>query len=118
MDQRSLVSILAGCSPTIRIGLDSVWKRCELRHPQQNGLLARESKGFRGAMIGIDLFSGAGGMSLGAGQAGIDVKVAVELSASAFATYSRNHPNGTIDDAAWREFAQVILGSNEFQFVD
>jgi DNA (cytosine-5)-methyltransferase 1 len=47
-------------------------------------------------MIGIDLFSGPGGMSLGAAQAGVDVKVAVELSASAFATYSRNHPEGMI----------------------
>ena len=31
---------------------------------------------------------------------------------------SHNHPGGKIDEAAWREFAQVILGSNEFQFVD
>ena len=26
--------------------------------------------------------------------------------------------NAPIADAAWRQFAQVILGSNEFQFVD
>src|SRR4051812_37538140 len=44
-------------------------------------------------MIGIDLFSGAGGMSLGAEWAGITVKLAVELDASAFMTYARNHPN-------------------------
>jgi DNA (cytosine-5)-methyltransferase 1 len=44
-------------------------------------------------MIGIDLFSGAGGMSLGAEWAGVTVKLAVELEASAFSTYARNHPN-------------------------
>ena len=47
-------------------------------------------------MIGVDLFSGAGGMSLGATQAGVDVKIAVELNQSAFATYSTNHPGGLI----------------------
>ena len=29
-------------------------------------------------MIGVDLFSGAGGLSLGAKQAGIDVKLAIQ----------------------------------------
>jgi DNA (cytosine-5)-methyltransferase 1 len=47
-------------------------------------------------MIGIDVFSGAGGMSLGATQAGISVKLAVELSPSAFQTYSKNHPEGVV----------------------
>lgn len=47
-------------------------------------------------MIGIDFFSGAGGMSLGAAQSGVEVKLAVELNASAFATYGRNHPKGLI----------------------
>ncbi len=44
-------------------------------------------------MIGVDLFSGAGGMSLGAEWAGVKVKLALELEQSAFSTYSRNHPN-------------------------
>ncbi len=44
-------------------------------------------------MIGIDLFSGAGGMSLGAIQAGIDVVVAVESDPHAVCTYSKNHPD-------------------------
>lgn len=43
-------------------------------------------------MIGIDLFAGAGGMSLGAADAGIDVRLSVELDRDAFATYARNHP--------------------------
>jgi len=44
-------------------------------------------------MIGIDLFAGAGGMSLGAAWAGVNVKLAVELEKSAFDTYSHNHPD-------------------------
>ena len=42
-------------------------------------------------MIGIDLFSGAGGMSLGARQAGIDVQQVVEADKYAAATYLENH---------------------------
>jgi DNA (cytosine-5)-methyltransferase 1 len=44
-------------------------------------------------MIGIDLFSGAGGMSLGAEMAGLKTKLAVDFDASAFATYAHNHPD-------------------------
>ncbi|KDE41401.1 DNA-cytosine methyltransferase [Nitrincola lacisaponensis] len=42
-------------------------------------------------MIGIDLFSGAGGMSLGARLAGIDVQIAVEADPHAATTYLHNH---------------------------
>lgn len=42
-------------------------------------------------MIGVDLFAGAGGMSLGARQAGIDVQIVVEADPHAAATYQRNH---------------------------
>ena len=42
-------------------------------------------------MIAIDLFSGAGGMSLGATLAGVEVCYAVEANAHACATYSNNH---------------------------
>ena len=44
-------------------------------------------------MIGIDLFSGAGGMSLGAALAGVEVKVAVESDRFAGETFAKNHPN-------------------------
>jgi len=44
-------------------------------------------------MVGVDLFAGAGGMSLGAVQAGIDVRVAVEADGHAAGTYALNHPN-------------------------
>lgn len=49
-----------------------------------------------GNYIGIDLFSGAGGMSEGAISAGIDVRVAVEIDKYAAMTYRANHPNTTL----------------------
>ncbi len=47
-------------------------------------------------MIGIDIFSGAGGMSMGAIMAGIDVKVAVESDINAANTFKENHPNAEV----------------------
>lgn len=44
-------------------------------------------------MQGIDLFSGAGGMSIGAIASGIDVRYAVEIDKWAAATFSINHPS-------------------------
>lgn len=44
-------------------------------------------------MTGIELFSGAGGMSAGAAMAGIDIKLAVEIDRYAAATYACNHKN-------------------------
>lgn len=41
--------------------------------------------------VGIDLFCGAGGLSLGAETAGIDVRIAIEYDRSAATTYKRNH---------------------------
>lgn len=42
---------------------------------------------------GIDIFSGAGGLSLGAEMAGFQVKFAVEKDKNAAATYKHNHSN-------------------------
>jgi DNA (cytosine-5)-methyltransferase 1 len=42
-------------------------------------------------MIGIEVFSGAGGMSVGAHLAGIDIKLAIEIDPHAAYTYSLNH---------------------------
>jgi DNA (cytosine-5)-methyltransferase 1 len=47
-------------------------------------------------MIGIDLFAGAGGLSLGAVQAGIDVKLAIENDPYSIETYTNNHPYTTV----------------------
>ena len=41
-------------------------------------------------MKAIDLFSGAGGLSLAAHQCGIDVIAAIELDTAATITYQRN----------------------------
>ncbi len=46
-------------------------------------------------MIGIDLFCGAGGLSLGAIQAGINLRLAIDLDPYAIATYRHNHKKTT-----------------------
>ena len=45
---------------------------------------------------GIDLFAGAGGLSLGAQMAGIDVDLAIEQDPHAAATYALNHPGAKL----------------------
>ena len=40
---------------------------------------------------GVDIFSGAGGLSLGAEMAGITMRFAIEVNESAAKTYKRNH---------------------------
>ena len=47
-------------------------------------------------LIGIDLFAGAGGLSLGAEMAGISMRYAVEADAYAAASYKRNFKNATV----------------------
>src|SRR5580693_1753603 len=47
-------------------------------------------------MIGVDLFCGAGGMTLGAKLAGVNVVFAVEADPHAARTYTTNHPEVTL----------------------
>lgn len=47
-------------------------------------------------MQAVDVFSGAGGMSIGAALAGIDVKYAIENDPHAAATYSANHADTVV----------------------
>lgn len=47
-------------------------------------------------MIGVELFSGPGGMGLGAKMAGIDVRLAVEKDPYAAQTYLANHKTTTV----------------------
>ncbi|MCY4288229.1 MAG: DNA cytosine methyltransferase [Aestuariivita sp.] len=54
-------------------------------------------------MNGIEFFSGAGGLSLGAEQAGISVSCAVEISPTAAASYRRNHPKVKVIERDIRE---------------
>jgi DNA (cytosine-5)-methyltransferase 1 len=58
-------------------------------------------------IIGIDLFSGAGGMSLGAELAGVTIKYAIEKNAYAAQTYYQNHPNTTVLNIDIREFISI-----------
>lgn len=46
--------------------------------------------------VGVDIFSGAGGLSLGAEMAGVEVRFAVERDESAAETYRYNHPDTTM----------------------
>jgi len=55
-----------------------------------------DSKDTRRRPIGVDLFSGAGGMSLGFEQAGFDVVAAVEVDPVHAAVHEFNFPNSSI----------------------
>lgn len=67
--------------------------------------------------IGIDIFSGAGGLSLGAEMAGFDIRLAVEKDKCAAETYRRNHPatvllEGDIHDIDPREHLNLLPNEN------
>lgn len=49
-----------------------------------------------GSIVAVDLFSGPGGLTLGAKQAGFGVHAAVELDPNCWATYEQNHPEVTL----------------------
>lgn len=53
----------------------------------------------------IDIFSGAGGMSLGAKMAGITVDIAVEFDKDAAATFQFNHPKCEVFDKDISKFS-------------
>jgi DNA (cytosine-5)-methyltransferase 1 len=60
-------------------------------------------------MIGIDLFSGCGGMTTGASLAGIRVKYAVEIDANAARTYQQNHPAVQMFNIDIRKFRTELV---------
>jgi DNA (cytosine-5)-methyltransferase 1 len=61
--------------------------------------------------IGIDLFAGAGGLSLGFEQAGFDIKAAVELDPIHAATHEFNFPNCKTICRSVRELSGVDIRS-------
>lgn len=58
-------------------------------------------------MIGIEIFSGAGGMSTGALMAGVDVKAAIDIDSEALNTFGFNHPNATTINSDIRRIKKI-----------
>lgn len=57
----------------------------------------------------ISLFAGAGGCSLGFGQAGYDVRFATDLDAGAVESYRRNFPGTPCEAADIRQLSADSL---------
>ncbi|GAB6013396.1 DNA cytosine methyltransferase [Viscerimonas tarda] len=68
-------------------------------------------------MIGFDIFSGAGGMSLGASLAGVDVKVAIDIDKWASDTYRLNHKNTYMINADIRKIIELPIKKDNKQTV-
>ena len=62
-------------------------------------------------MLAIDLFSGAGGMSLGAKQAGVKTIQAVEIDPHACATFRHNFPKVSLFQGDIRKYSPPVLPS-------
>jgi DNA (cytosine-5)-methyltransferase 1 len=60
-------------------------------------------------IIGVDLFAGAGGLSLGASMAGIDVRLAVEKDYYAAGTYKLNHPETVMENIDINELEKIDI---------
>jgi len=58
------------------------------------------------ALVAVDIFSGAGGLTLGLKRAGFRVAAAVEIEKHAFTTYKTNHP----DVLAFKQDIRTIEG--------
>lgn len=68
-------------------------------------------------MLGIDLFSGAGGMSVGAQLAGVEVLHAVEADFYAAQTYTYNHPDVNVIQSDIREVTGLVIPDTNEELV-
>lgn len=68
-------------------------------------------------MVGLEIFSGTGGMSLGALMAGIDVKVAIDIDKWACETYKSNHEKTTVINADIREIKRIPIKKGRKQSI-
>jgi DNA (cytosine-5)-methyltransferase 1 len=88
--------------------------RSRQTNPKPSGIVAGNPtphSSVNNNMIGFDLFSGAGGMSLGAIASGVEVKLAVDSDLYATATYQANHPEvdvQTCDIASFNDISVTI----------
>lgn len=83
--------------------------------PQQKTGNALQSPIF----VGLDVFAGAGGMTLGAKLAGIKVAACVEKDRSAAGTYKHNHPEVEVfsrDIKGWGDLPSAPSGSVKILF--
>lgn len=67
--------------------------------------------------LGIDLFSGAGGMSVGAAKAGVSIRMAVEADPNAGATYAHNHPGVKLINGDVRRVRSFYVRAGRAQVV-
>lgn len=63
-------------------------------------------------LYGIDIFSGAGGLSLGAEMAGIKIRTAIEINRSAVQTFMRNHKGAEVLQGDIQEIDPKALGND------
>jgi len=68
-------------------------------------------------MIGVELFAGAGGMSIGAKLAGIDIKLAVEFDSHAAETFRRNNPEIELYDKDIRTLKAIDVDNSKGESV-
>jgi DNA (cytosine-5)-methyltransferase 1 len=66
------------------------------------------------AYTAIDLFSGAGGLSLGAQNAGFEISVAIEHNLASAQTFKRNHPDTDVINDDIKKVDAVELGVKPF----
>jgi DNA (cytosine-5)-methyltransferase 1 len=63
-------------------------------------------------IIGVEIFSGAGGLSLGAKWAGIDVRMAIEKDYYASETYKLNHPETITKNVDIKDIQEIDIEKN------
>jgi DNA (cytosine-5)-methyltransferase 1 len=68
-------------------------------------------------MIGVDLFSGAGGMSLGAEWAGIKVMTAVEANVHAAKTFRENHAEAEVINKPIESVKSIEVAADNRQVI-
>lgn len=65
-------------------------------------------------MIGVEIFSGVGGMSYGASLAGVKMAMAVDIDKHSAATFKYNHPNAKVVVSDIRNITEIdVLAKSE-----